>query len=81
MLWILKRDGSYEHPKHMLNVFKLMAKEIIKFLHSKCPFTEPMMFVFLSEKLQDKKQEEIDAKFFTEMPCKHYMEVTQLLLK
>ena len=50
-------------------------------LKQNVPFTEPMMFVFLSEKLQDKKQEEIDAKFFTEMPCKHYMEVTQLLLK
>ena len=73
-----QRDGSFEHPKHM---FKLIAKKMIKFLHSKSPFNEPLMFVFLSEKLQDKKQEEIDAKFFTEMPCKHYMEVTQLLLK
>ena len=25
MLWVLKRDGSFEHPKHM---FKLMGKEI-----------------------------------------------------
>ncbi|XP_060607867.1 DNA replication complex GINS protein PSF2-like isoform X2 [Ruditapes philippinarum] len=33
------------------------------------------------EKLQEKKQEETDSKFFTEMPCKHYMELTQLLLK
>lgn len=33
------------------------------------------------EKLQEKKQEEMDSRFFTEMPSKHYMEVTQLLLK
>ncbi|WAR11536.1 PSF2-like protein [Mya arenaria] len=33
------------------------------------------------EKLQEKKQEETDSKFFTEMPCKCYMEMTTLLLK
>ncbi|ESO07225.1 hypothetical protein HELRODRAFT_76714 [Helobdella robusta] len=33
------------------------------------------------EILQQKKQEEIDSKFFTEMPSKHYMEVSQLMLK
>lgn len=33
------------------------------------------------EKLETKKQEEVDSKFFTEMPNKHYMEVAQLLLK
>ncbi|XP_045194490.2 DNA replication complex GINS protein PSF2-like [Mercenaria mercenaria] len=33
------------------------------------------------EKLQEKKQEETDSKFFTAMPCRHYMELTQLLLK
>ena len=38
-------------------------------------------FSHSSEKLQEKKQEETDAKFFTEMPCKHYMEVTTVLLK
>ena len=38
-------------------------------------------FFVLSEKLEEKKQEETDSKFFTEMPSKHYMEVTQLLLK
>ena len=32
MLWVLKRDGSFEHPKHML---KLMGKKIFKPLHSK----------------------------------------------
>ncbi|KAL3858772.1 hypothetical protein ACJMK2_009025 [Sinanodonta woodiana] len=33
------------------------------------------------EKLQEKKQEEMDSKFFIEMPNQHYMEITQLLLK
>ncbi|ESO82760.1 hypothetical protein LOTGIDRAFT_184530 [Lottia gigantea] len=33
------------------------------------------------EKLEDKKQEETDSKFFTPMPSKYYMEVTQVLLK
>ncbi|XP_062566891.1 DNA replication complex GINS protein PSF2-like [Saccostrea cucullata] len=33
------------------------------------------------DRLQDKKQEETDSKFFTKMPSDHYMEVTQLLLK
>ena len=32
MLWVLKRDGSFEHPKPML---KLMGKNILKFLRSK----------------------------------------------
>lgn len=36
---------------------------------------------FLLDRLQDKKQEETDSKFFTKMPCDHYIEVTQLLLK
>lgn len=31
--------------------------------------------------LQQKKQEETDSKFFTMMPSKHYMELSQLLLK
>lgn len=35
----------------------------------------------LLDRLQDKKQEETDSKFFTKMPCDHYIEVTQLLLK
>uniref|UniRef100_A0A194ALK1 DNA replication complex GINS protein PSF2 n=1 Tax=Pinctada fucata TaxID=50426 RepID=A0A194ALK1_PINFU len=34
-----------------------------------------------TEKLQEKKQEETDSRFFTPMPSQHYMEVTQLLLK
>ena len=29
MLWVLKRDSSFEHPKHM---FKLMGKKIITIL-------------------------------------------------
>ncbi|KAH3824437.1 DNA replication complex GINS protein PSF2-like [Dreissena polymorpha] len=33
------------------------------------------------EKLREKKQEETDSKFFTEMPCKCYIEMTTLLLK
>ena len=33
------------------------------------------------DRLQDKKQEETDNKFFTEMPSPHFMEITQLLLK
>ncbi|XP_041377098.1 DNA replication complex GINS protein PSF2-like [Gigantopelta aegis] len=33
------------------------------------------------EKLEEKKQAENDSKFFTEMPSRFYMEVTQLLLK
>ncbi|KAL5022888.1 hypothetical protein ScPMuIL_002043 [Solemya velum] len=33
------------------------------------------------EKLKDKKQEEMDSKFFTAMPSDQYMEVTQLILK
>ena len=28
MLWVLKRDGSFEHPKYML---KLMGKKIYTF--------------------------------------------------
>ncbi|XP_048258508.1 DNA replication complex GINS protein PSF2-like [Haliotis rufescens] len=33
------------------------------------------------EKLEEKKQEEIDSKFFTAMPSRFYIEVTQLLLQ
>ncbi|KAK7113906.1 DNA replication complex GINS protein PSF2-like [Littorina saxatilis] len=33
------------------------------------------------EKLSDKKQEEVDSKFFTPMPSRHYLEVSQLLLQ
>nr|XP_022344701.1 DNA replication complex GINS protein PSF2-like isoform X1 [Crassostrea virginica] len=33
------------------------------------------------ESLQEKKQEETDSKFFTQMPSQFYIEVTQLLLK
>ena len=41
MLWVLKRDGSFEHPKHML---KLMGKNIFKFLRSKILFKpKPMV--------------------------------------
>ena len=29
-LWVLKRDGSFEHPKHM---FKLMDKKIFTMEH------------------------------------------------
>ena len=32
MLWVLKRDGSFEHPKHML---KLMGKKIFRFTQNK----------------------------------------------
>lgn len=39
------------------------------------------VWIILSEKLEEKKQQELEGQFFTEMPCKHYMEVTQLLLK
>lgn len=35
----------------------------------------------LLEKLEAKKAEEQESKFFTEIPCKHYMEVTQLILQ
>lgn len=34
-----------------------------------------------TEKLEAKKTEEQESKFFTEMPSKHYMEITQLLLQ
>ena len=40
-----------------------------------------MYFFFSVEKLEEKKQAENDSKFFTEMPSRFYMEVTQLLLK
>ncbi|GAB6032161.1 DNA replication complex GINS protein PSF2 [Chamberlinius hualienensis] len=30
--------------------------------------------------LEAKKQEELESKVFTKMPCKHYMEVSQLIL-
>lgn len=32
------------------------------------------------EKLEEKKQEEMESKFFTEMPNQHYMEITQISL-
>ena len=32
MLWILKRDSSFEHPKHKL---KLIGKKILTILRSK----------------------------------------------
>ncbi|XP_049520924.1 DNA replication complex GINS protein PSF2 isoform X2 [Dermacentor silvarum] len=31
------------------------------------------------EFLEDKKQDEMDSTVFTEMPCEHYLEVTQML--
>ncbi|KAH9503545.1 DNA replication complex GINS protein PSF2 [Bulinus truncatus] len=31
--------------------------------------------------LKEKKQEEADSRFFTQMPSPHYMEITQLLLQ
>ena len=36
---------------------------------------------YLADKLEEKKEEEMHDKFFTQMPNEHYMEVTQLLLK
>ncbi|KAK7498100.1 hypothetical protein BaRGS_00010688 [Batillaria attramentaria] len=33
------------------------------------------------EKLSEKKQEELESKFFTQMPSNHYLEVSQLLLQ
>ncbi|KAL8603059.1 DNA replication complex GINS protein PSF2 [Nucella lapillus] len=33
------------------------------------------------ERLAEKKQEETESKFFTPMPSKHYLEVSQLLLQ
>jgi len=33
------------------------------------------------ETLKDKKQEEADSRFFTEMPSPYYMEITQLILQ
>lgn len=32
------------------------------------------------EKLENKKQEEIESRFFTQMPSKHFREIAQLLL-
>ena len=32
MLWVLKRDGSFEHPKYM---FKLIGKKVIAILRLK----------------------------------------------
>ncbi|XP_014673550.1 PREDICTED: DNA replication complex GINS protein PSF2-like [Priapulus caudatus] len=32
------------------------------------------------ERLEEKKQDETESKFFTEMPNEHYMEMTQILL-
>ncbi len=37
--------------------------------------------IFLADKLEEKKEEEVQSKLFTEVPNKHYMELTQLLLK
>ena len=39
------------------------------------------VLTILVENLQEKKQEETDSKFFTQMPSQFYIEVTQLLLK
>ena len=36
---------------------------------------------FVAVKLEAKKTEEQESKFFTEMPSKHYMELTLLLLQ
>ena len=35
---------------------------------------------FFSERLQELKEKEKEADFFTKMPSKHYMEVASLLL-
>ena len=48
MLWVLKRkDGSFEHPKHM---FKLMGEEINAILGAvhKLSISEPMQYLHLS---------------------------------
>jgi len=39
------------------------------------------MLYVVSERLEEKKAEEQESKFFTEMPSKHYMELTHLLLQ
>ncbi|KAJ8302758.1 hypothetical protein KUTeg_019154, partial [Tegillarca granosa] len=51
----------------------------------KCRINPPewmdiVVSLYISDSLQDKKQEETDSKFFTKMPSKHYMELTQILL-
>jgi len=39
------------------------------------------LFVGCTERLEAKKTEEQESKFFTEMPSRHYMELTHLLLQ
>lgn len=43
-------------------------------------FAESKLFLFFSERLQELKEKEKEADFFTKMPSKHYMEVASLLL-
>ena len=49
-----------------LNCLKMPASSIIS--------------LFFSERLQELKEKEKEADFFTKMPSKHYMEVASLLL-
>ena len=43
-------------------------------------FAESKLNLFFSERLQELKEKEKEADFFTKMPSKHYMEVASLLL-
>lgn len=43
-------------------------------------FAESKLNLFFSEGLQELKEKEKGADFFTKMPSKHYMEVASLLL-
>ena len=43
-------------------------------------FAESKLNHFFSERLQELKEKEKEADFFTKMPSKHYMEVASLLL-
>ena len=43
-------------------------------------FAESKLNLFFSERLQELKEKEKEADFFTKMPSNHYMEVASLLL-
>lgn len=43
-------------------------------------FAESKLNLFFSERLQELKEKEKEADFFTKMPSKHYVEVASLLL-
>lgn len=62
----------------MIALLGLYFYSLSSFFHFMCLLN---VLFFLLDRLQDKKQEETDSKFFTKMPCDHYIEVTQLLLK